>query len=66
MVSTSERMVRGMAQKLLQFCYAPTTLSDVVTESVECPECDSFSVDARQVDNSTVLQYMLNNLTVLQ
>ena len=51
MVSTLERMVRGMAQKLSQFCYAPTTLSAVVTESVEYPECDSFSVDARQADS---------------
>ena len=43
--SASERMVRYMVQKL--FCHAPTTLSDVLTESVQGPEYNSFAVNAR-------------------
>ena len=65
MVSVLERVVSGMAQKLSQFFHAPTTLSNVLNKSVQDPECDSFSVDAQEVDDSTVLLYILNMLDSL-
>ena len=55
MVSTPERVVRVMAQNGHNFVMPPP-LSDVLTESVQGPECNSFSANARMFDNSTVLQ----------